>query len=493
MSRTLRSRTGIGAGAAIALCLATLSAAAQERPVTTGANRADTVKLRVSGRVNMDYVVRDAALMSITSGNMNTINFSADNNSYNTVEGEISIRFDAELTEKISTVVEISRQRTDDFGVVPFLGDGGDVDNDLTLREAHLKVTDFLSPGVSMKMGILDWSFDSRGRGSALAFDPHHSQLMSRNAFNGQDTTNAMSGRYGIANATELEPLGLHLAYTGGALTVELVAMPVVQENGPVSLDEALYAVDFWYSLEQQVGKGSRIGAVLAATNVPAVAGLTGSGDQLITFGAAANLAFQGGIEVFGEFYLQTGEVGRDAAGNEVDAKGNAFMIGGRWTSASEGKMWLEVSFTMLSGDDDGADEEVNSFVSYESVNDFLIVEDVFFGLDVDTNLTAFKIMGGMSFGMAGGKDNVELQVGVGFFKTSEDVVKSNDAGQEDDALGTEIDVKIKYHLSKQAALGLNFGILTGSDLLEDMGGGAAADTADDSAWLLSLGFDVRY
>src|SRR5688572_21701638 len=65
MSRTLRSRTGIGAGAAIALCLAALSASAQERPVTTGQNRADTVKLRVSGRVNMDFVTRDAGLMII--------------------------------------------------------------------------------------------------------------------------------------------------------------------------------------------------------------------------------------------------------------------------------------------------------------------------------------------------------------------------------------------------------------------------------------------
>jgi hypothetical protein len=503
MSRTLRSRKGIGAGAMIALCLAALGASAQERPVTTGANRADTVKLRVSGRVNMDYVQRDSALTSIPNmdptGNAISAN-QANPNSTNTVEGEVTIRFDAELTEKISAVVEIGRLRTDDiFGVAPFTGNNSFVSGGIDLREAHLKVADFLSPGVSVKLGILDWAFDTRGRGSALAFDPHRSQLMTRNLFNGQDSTaggGGMADRYGIATASELEPLGLHLAYTGGQLTLELVVMPVVSENGPASQDEALYAVDFWYNLEQQVGKGSRVGAILAVTNVPAVGVLTtGSQDQLFTFGAGVNLAFQGGIEVFGEFYLQGGTVGRDdtVAANETDAKGSAFMIGGRWTSASEGKMWLEVSFTMLSGDDDGADEEVNSFMSYESINDFLIVEDMYFGLDVDTNLTAFKIMGGMSFSMAGGKDNVELQLGLGFFTTSEDVVKTNDAAEEDDALGTEIDVKLKYHLSKQAALGLNFGVLTGSDLLEDMGGGTGADAADDSTWLLSLGFDVRY
>ena len=152
----------------------------------------------------------------------------------------------------------------------------------------------------------------------------------------------------------------------------------------------------------------------------------------------------------------------------------------------------LVAIFIMYSGDYDGTDDEVNSFMSYENINDFIIIEDVYFGLDVDTNYTAFKIMGGMSFGMAGGKDNVDLQIGVGFFTTTEEVLAPV-VGQEEDALGTEVDVKIRYHLSKQASLGLNFGILTGSDLLEEMGGGTADEAADDSAWLASLGFDVRF
>src|SRR5687768_117046 len=153
----------------IALCLAALSASAQERPVTTGANRADTVKLRVSGRLNLDYVQRDAALTVMDNmdptGNAVSGN-QANANSTNTVEGEITIRFDAELTEKITAVVEIGRLRTDsEFeGVVPFFGNESFVASPIQLREAHLKVTDFLSPGVAVKMGILDWSFDTRGR-----------------------------------------------------------------------------------------------------------------------------------------------------------------------------------------------------------------------------------------------------------------------------------------------------------------------------------------
>lgn len=496
MSRTLRSRSGIGAGALAALCLAALSATAQDRPVTTKPERADTVKLRMSGRINMDYVQRETALMMIP--NMNSIG-GAVNNSFNTVEGEVSIRFDAELTEKISAVVEIGRYRSHDFGMEPFIGFGGDVINDITLREAHLKVADFLSQGVSMQMGIIGWGFDVRGRGSAMAFNPHYSQLLGRNHFDAADSTALMAARYGVDTHAELEPIGLHLSYSSGQLLVELVALPVVDEGGPVSQDEALYAVNLWYNLEQQVGKGSRIGAILALSNLDApgpTAGATGSNTQVVTFGAGANLVFQGGIEVFAEGYLQSGSAGRDktAAQVEFDAAGSAFQIGGRYTAAGENKLWVEVSFILYSGDDDATDEEVNSFMSYENINDFIIIEDMNFGLDVDTNYSAFKVMGGLSFGVAGGKDNLELQAGVGFFTTTEDVVMSaSPAGTEDDALGTEIDVKVKYHLSKQARLNLNFGVLTGSDILEEMGGGNTVDGTDDSTWLLSLGFDVNW
>jgi hypothetical protein len=476
MSRTLRSRTGIGAGATIALCLAALSASAQERPVTSRQDRGDTVKINVSGRAEADYVQRDAALMTIDG-------MGGFDNGTNSVEGGISVRFDAELTEKISVVVEIARLRVDEGsgGVMPFFGSGNDVVNDITLRQAQLRVMDFLTPGVSARMGIIDYAFDVRGHGGALFLDPHRAQSITRNIIDGQDAAfggGSMASRYGIENAAELEPVGMHLNYASGAWQMNLVLLPVVGEAGPVAGDEALYALDFWYNLDEQVGKGSRFGAILALHNIP------GSGSEMFTVGAGANLVF-GQLAVFAEGYLQRGEVVRD-----LDAEGHALSIGGRYMVSAESATWLEASFTLLSGDDDG-DEESGNFVSYESVNDFLIVEDMYFGLDIDTNLTAIKIMGGTAFGVAGGNNNLELAIGLGFFTMTEEVVDTN--GDDEDALGTEIDVKTRYNLSKQVALLLNFAILTGSDILEQMGGGDGNDTADDSAWLLSFGFDARY
>ena len=493
MSRTLRSRKGIGAGAMVALCLAAASAVAQDRPVTTRQDRADTVKVNVSGRVDLDYVVRERTLNEIPG-----MDRFGDDGTVDTGEGEVAIRIDAELSEKVSAVIEFARLRVDENagGVVPLLGRFGDVENDVILREAHLKVVDFMAQGLTAKLGIIDWSFGARPNAS-LAFAPHWAQIISRNSGDGQDAATgagSMAARYGINNAEELEPVGAHVAYGSGSLTLDFVLLPIMDEDGESSDDEALYAVDFWYAMEQ-MGKGSRIGAILALHNMSdavGIAGVTGSGGPMITFGAAANLMFQQ-INVYAEGYLQRGTVGRDGAGNELDAEGHAFQVGARYTAEGDNAFWIELNFTLYSGDDSDTapfDEEQGQFLSYENVNDFLIIEDMYFGLDVDTNYTAFKIMGGAAFDMAGGKKNVELQAGIGFFTTTEDV--STTPGNTDDALGTEIDVKGTYHLNKQASILLQLGFLTGSDLLEEMSGGTASDDSDDSTWLMSLGFRVR-
>jgi len=465
MNRTLRSRLGLGAGAMVALCLSAAAAVAQDRPVTTGQGKADTVKIHLTGSLDMDYVQRDKALMD-------TMGFGVS--SANTVEGSISIRADVELTEKITGAVEISRARTNDVfgGVVPFLG--ADIGNLIILRDAHLKASDFMAQGLSVKLGIQNWSFDTRGKGSAFVFSPYYAQTMQKNLdlTPGQDTFGALAGRTGILNAQEQEPMGIHVNYKSGSFQLDLVALPMIQEGLDAKDDEALYAADFWYDLAESMGKGSRVGAIVSVSNVP------GSESKFITAGAGANLAFSGGLEIYGEGYIQSGSIS-----DTIDAAGHALQIGGRWTG-QDGMFWVELNFTLISGED-GGDTDHDAFLSYENVNDLLIVEDMYFGLDIDTNYTAIKVMAGIMFDAGGGKKNMELALAVGF------VTMTEEDPSGDDTIGTEIDVKGKYHLSKQAALVLNVGVLTSSDFLEANTGGPGV--GDDATWLASFGFDLGF
>ena len=61
-----RSRGGIGAAALIGLCLSSLAAMAQEKPVMTSKQDPDTVKVTVTGDVVLDYVWRSREMTELT-------------------------------------------------------------------------------------------------------------------------------------------------------------------------------------------------------------------------------------------------------------------------------------------------------------------------------------------------------------------------------------------------------------------------------------------
>ncbi len=478
MSRTLRSRRGIGAGALVALCLAAVSATAQDRPVTTRGDRGDTVKINVSGNMVMDFMYRSPELTFLTDSFTGPGN-PQQTDGETTVEGEIMIRFDAELSDKISAVVEIGKKRVDG-GLDEF---GGTTSETVVLRSAYLKIAEFFMAGVSAQMGQVNWNFDVRGKGSAFALDPRHSQVIDRNLRTTEDSIAAWAGRG--ASPAEFEPVGVWLSYRKDALTIDLVALPVISEGGNPSADESMFAADFWYDLESAVGKGSRLGVVAAVHGLDGSAITTQSPTAMITIGAGVNLVFQGGIELYGEFYKQTGKAGRDAAGDDVTAKGHALQVGLDYhLQNNENNIWVGINLTVVSGDknDDPTDRDADAFMSYENVNDLLVLENQYYGVDLDTNYTAIKVKGGFSYG------KLDVTAIVGIVSASQELTNGAD---DEDKFGNEFDVNGRYNLNKQVALTLSLGVLVSSDILEQAMG--SAGDADDRAIVASAGFDVRW
>jgi hypothetical protein len=481
MSRTLRSRTGIGAGATIALCLAALSASAQERPVTSRQDRGDTVKINMSGAILMDMIYRSPELSWMTDFVGNAGGFGPqESDGETTAEGRVSLRFDAELSDKISAVVELQHKRVDG-GIDRFTGT---TSPEVDLRTAALKINDFFQAGLSAQMGLVEWSFDVRGKGSSFAFDPRNSQQLNRNLRLTEDSVGAWATRGAAPN--ELEPVGVVLSYVKDAWTLELVMLPVVNEGGNPSFDESLYAVDFWYNLESAVGKGSRIGLIAAVSGLDgAAAGVDNHSTAMVTVGAGVNLVFQGGVELYGEIYKQAGKVGRDAGGDDAKAAGYAFQAGLDYhLQGNENNIWVGINLTVVSGDsnDDPTDRDADAFMSYENVNDLLILENQYFGVDLDTNYTAVKIKGGITFG------KLDVTAIIGIVSATEELTNGPD---DEDKFGNEFDVNARYNLNKQVALTVNFGVLVSSDILEEAMG--AAGEADDRCMVGSVGFDVRW
>jgi hypothetical protein len=192
-------------------------------------------------------------------------------------------------------------------------------------------------------------------------------------------------------------------------------------------------------------------------------------------------------LELFAEVYFQFGDVG-EIGTEELDAGGMAFRLGGMWT-AQGGTFSAGAMLDFISGDDDtGTDDSVDSFISYEAVNDLLILEDQYFGFDWDRNVMVFKFLFEMPLQIKQ-KNDLVLSAILGIARTNEDVQFASG----EDALGNELDIRARWNVTKQAGLQAAIGLLFGSDIMEEEIGGSAADESDDSAILWTLGADLRF
>src|SRR5439155_1939991 len=132
MRKSVRSRVGIGAGALFALCLTALSAAAQKKPVMTSKSNSDTVKVTVNGDVVLDYVWRgrEIAEFVVPAG----FGGGPGSHSVNEFEGYAAIRLNADLSDKVSAMIEIGTKRVDN-GFIQNWGNAGA--NVIQLREGQ--------------------------------------------------------------------------------------------------------------------------------------------------------------------------------------------------------------------------------------------------------------------------------------------------------------------------------------------------------------------
>ncbi len=472
-----------------------LSAFAQgnERPVNT--DKSETVKVNVSGEVTVEGIFRDATLMA-SRGSAASSNF--------TMEGWLRLRFDIELTEKVSAVLSLRNQRVRaGTATAATLGPAGNDTNvfgtartGLIVDKATVSFNEFLTAGLKLTTGIdPDVAFDLRGKGSAFFFDPAHSQTMTKNA------TNTVTGHLAASfRPDQLQPAGFHLAYGKDLLSVGTFLLPAVIEGaGPTATtDEAAYGLWFTYGLEISGNKQSKVGLLFVYDNLP------GPDVNVFTIGGGADIHnLMEGLEFYAELYFQFGKLGPGTAGSTISARGWAFQLGAQYNlPKNENDIWFGLNFTYISGDDTGSPgtstptaNRDGNFLSYENVNDLLIVEDQYFGVDIDTNYWAIKggVGGSLKVGSAA-TNNLHLSVGLGYARLAENapgLVTTVDVS----TIGFEIDPTIAYDVNKQVSAYTKFGVLFGSEVLERRAGGGGGLTTDasETTWTWVLGVSAKF
>ena len=450
--------------------------------VVTSKDYSETVKITMTGEVDLDYVWRRSEITAMTGGVGNTNN-PADSASENTFEGFVAMRLNVELSDKISALVEFGTKRADDgvLNVFAAPGSAGSGSLELKLREASITIAELYLPELQASAGISTWNFDLRGKGSSFAFDPRHSQSFIRNVKGGPDVDGTLAARAG--DYQEFEPLGAWFRYSREKIVLDVVLLPAVIEGGSTHNDEAFYAVDFLYKVDD---KGSRAGFIAAMSTAP------GSESVIFTYGGGLEWRGTSNLDVYGEVYFQTGENNTGGISPSLDVDAFAYQVGAEYAIPGDAKGWVGVNFTFFSGDSE-ANGKSSSFTSYENVHDLMILEDMYLGLDWDSNYRAIKVMGGLAINAAG-KDNLRLSAILGFCRTARGVQFSAIAVPETThKLGNEADLQAAWDMNKQLTLTAGIGFLWGSEVLENSLGGPSASNSSKATILFTIGTDLRF
>lgn len=461
----------------IILALAT-SAFAQEKPLSTTKDMTETVRIAVTGEVDLDYVWRRQEIVAFTGG-VNGTSAPGNASSENTFEGFVALRMNVDLSDRVSAVVEFGTKRVD-AGAINFIGDGGGAALPIQLREARVVINELLTPELKLELGITSWGFDIRGKGGSMAFDVRHSQRFTRNVNPAGDNAATLGNR--ASDPEELEPAGLWLRYERTIFALDLIALPAVLEGGSPHNDEALYALDLFYTAD---AKGSRIGLIVAATSDP------GGRSTVFTYGGGVTWKGIEHWEIYGEVYFQNGWNNGPAAGvTPVKVGGYAFQVGTVYSIPGEILPWVGVNLTYYSGDPDAtANGKSSAFLSYEGLHDLLILEDMYLGFDWDTNYRAVKISSGISLNAAG-KNDLRLSTILALTQTAQTVRFANENTHK---LGNEFDVKLAWEMNRQVVIDLGVGFLFGSKVLRDSLGGPGAPDAELNTILFTLGTDLKF
>ncbi|MBI2930511.1 MAG: hypothetical protein HYY16_02575 [Planctomycetes bacterium] len=468
-----------------AFALAIAATAFAQAPVTAQKDKAETVKITLGGTGDVDFIHRNAAISDWRTATL------GDNDDTATIAPNIWTRLDVELADKVSGVGEMGLDPLNN----PTLG--SDVRTP-TFGQLYLQLAEAFDPNVTVRLGQVWTEFDVRGRGGSIILDSFWSEAI--------DTTTA-AGFTSIDQINDGRSLAFDYGFSAGAvvdykrdnLSVQLALLPRKNDgagNTHPGDVESIYAAMVFINLDT-VGPGSRAGILLSSFGVP------GNETVVYTLGGGVDLhGMVENLEMYAEIYAQFGDGGvfdpvppSTEGPGTVDMGGFAWQAGAHYTFVADVKPWVEGKFTWLSGDDDTNDTDNDAFVSYEHQRDLLILEDEVFGVDWDSNYFAIKVLGGVSFTTGGGiPNNLQVSGAFGMARANEDLQLGTPPSGED-ALGNEVDVKVKWLYSKAVNMTAGMAFLFGSDIMEGQTDDAAGNPGakDDSGWLFTIGSDVTW
>lgn len=325
---------------------------------------------------------------------------------------------------------------------------GRDGDVPFSLGEAVVSWEGAFSPDFDLDFGIVDYALDFSGNGNPFLIDLGNSESAFSNGVGDTGTPQSSSA----GRVQSLQPAGAVGHYDLGENTLDMFVFDI----SPVD-SETLFGVIYGLPLDTGDYQGNMGVTLINANN--------DSGGSLVTLGGGGHLEGSDGMKFYGEIYWQFGDYGNDPAGNSINQDGAYGLVAGLHydiPDADEGEApWVDFSIWDMSGDDDASDGENSNFVSYEFNNDTIVLEDAYYGLDIDTNYRAIKVKGGMNLSP---EWSVQGLYAYATLNKNSNGAASN--GNNSDKIGDEFDFRAVYRATDYLTFYFNAGTLQNAKAL---------------------------
>ena len=464
-------------GALIALLLIAPTAGAQidlvsgSDGVTLGGDVKPLRALRItlSGEMRLDFVYRNDRYFNAALGDAVTGAAGAPLGWTGSATGDdgdaflnpwISIDIDTQLADGVNALITLETPFdafTDNVG-------GSDSGRTLDVDQAYVQWLGAFVPDLALIVGIQDYKVDFAGNGTPFFVDVGNSESAfgTPSSTAGLDFGSPQAPSAGLVGTQEAAGFLSELNIGDAELDLFYFTLDETFRDGE---DEAMFGAVFDYVFETQDWRGQAGFLLIDLMN--------DSSSSVWTWGGGGHLeSTSGDLKVYGEAYGQFGRYKNNLTGfGRVNQSRSFAVFGGiRYYLGGLGEMrpWVDLSYWEISGDDNGNDSRNGNFVSLEANNDTIVLENAYYGLDIDTNYRAFKLKGGLNL-----SSDWSVEGMYSFFELQDNSNGTAANSSNSDKLGDEIDIKVNYratdYLNFQFASGWLFdaeALGVGSDIM---------------------------
>jgi hypothetical protein len=423
--------------------------------------------IKFSGRLVVDYIYRDSSLEEIAGEEGWSIGGGESIKSADFFNHLLEIKINTRLSEKLSLDLMLANKRIK--GGRSF----GKYLQKPLLRGASIKIRDFLFKETDLKFGLQN-----------LKISPFFLDL--------QESESIWDiPLRGVPNISRelLDPFGFSLKKRfKDSFSLEFAGAILSEEGTPTADEKVFYGAFYMPYLGIILANfsGGRYGMPLPF--------LSSRNQSIWTLGLISGAEFSfdkmGLLRVYLQAYRQFGRAGEVViAGNPrvLTAKGMAFSVDAKYIfERLRTRPWIKISYLYCSGDPSNLDSSEERFLSYESIKEFLIIEDGYFGLDIDTNYKAIKFGCGIKAGDA------ELSMFFGNFRFVENLpispLSPPEGLEATNDLGSELDLEVSFKLTKDLSLRARYAMLFGAEALKIF-----TERRKDHLKIFLFGADLRF